>query len=431
MKTILKFLAIAVLATGFTACEDENEKTQQGSQQIDVPYIHVPNQQDSISFPLELGLDIEGNPITAADWMACLDDDEHVSKVSMPGTHDALTGMGFYDAMLKYIFNMTAISQVATLEEELVNGIRFFDVRPVVAVDTLTKTKVLRCAHGISEINITFEDALEQLADFLEDHPTEFAIFKIQNDNGVENQMKFPLMMKDVLNRFNSKHNGILFNDWRPDVTVGELRGKILLLNRVIYDDLANMYGAYGEWPDEDPDGDLHKNGEKVDIESETSLTIMGVTDTLNIRCPMFVQDYYKTNESSIKGFSRLEHKKEAVKNLMAVSREVPDEFDVWIVNHCSAYTEVSPRGYAANAAAVHPEVIKDILAHPCTNIGIIAMDFSCYDKVDVIINGGTPYSSDYLFGQKPLSQSLTNLIIMNNFPECFTEEYISSHKLK
>lgn len=428
MKNILKFLVIAVLVVGFAACEDENEKTPEGSQQIDVPYVHVPNQQDSISYPLEIGLDVNGNSITAADWMSALKDDQHVSKVSIPGTHDALTGMGFYDGLLKYIFNMTAISQVATLQEQLEGGIRFFDVRPVVSTDTLTKAKVLRCAHGISEISVTFEESLEMLASFLEAHPTEFAIFKIQNDNGVENQMKFIPMMKEVLDRVNNAHNGILFNDWRPDVTVGELRGKILILNRVAYD-IPNMYGAFGEWPDEDPDGDLHKNGEKVNLANETSLTIMGVKDTLAIRCPMYVQDYYKTNESSIQGFSRLEEKKSAVKNLMAASRRVSDAEDVWIVNHCSAYTEVSPRGYATNAAAVHPVVIADILANPCTNIGTIAMDFACYDRVNVIINGGTPYSSDYIFNMNPLSRSLANLVIMNNFPEYFTQEYISRHK--
>lgn len=431
MKTIFKFLAIAAIIVGFTACKDENEKTPGGSKQIDVPYIHMPNQQDSISYPLELGQDEKGNPIAATDWMACLNDGDHACKVSIPGTHDALTGMGFYDQMLKYIFNMTAISQVSTLEEQLVSGIRFFDIRPVVSTDTITKKKVLRCVHGISELSITFEDALEQLAGFLEKHPTEFVIVKIQNDNGMENQMKFPLMMKEVLNRFNSKHNLILFNDWRPDVTVGDLRGKILFINRVIYDDFANMFGACSEWPDEDPDGDLHEKGEKVDINHETSLALLGVKDTLNIRCTMYVQDYYKTTESSIKGFSRLNEKKEAVKNLMAASRLVPKDQDVWIINHCSAYTEVSPRGYATNASAVHPEVIKDILAHPCTNIGIIPIDFSCYDRVEVIINGGTPYSSDYLYGKKPMSQSLTNLIIMNNFPQFFTPDYISRHCLK
>lgn len=428
MKHLHKFLTIVALAAGFTACQDEN--SSESNQQLDVPYVHIPDFQDSIAYPLEIGLDASGNCVTASDWMSVLKDDQRVSKVSIPGTHDAFTGMGFYDELLKYIFNLTAISQVATFEEQLDGGIRFFDVRPVVSTDTLTKAKVLRCAHGISEINVTFEEALERLAAFLKQHPTEFAIFKLQNDNGVENQMAFIPMMKEVLERFDKAHNGILA-DWRPDVTVGELRGKILFINRIAYD-LPNMYGAYGDWPDEDPDGDaLRKRGERVSLEDETGLVIMGVKDTMNIRSAMYVQDYYKTNESTIPGFSRLEEKKSAVKNLMGASRRVADSDDVWIVNHCSAYTEVSPRGYATNAAAVHPAVIADILANPCTNIGVVAMDFACYDRVEVIINGGTPYTSDFLFAQRPMSQSLTNLVIMNNFPQYFTEDYISRHNIK
>ena len=31
------------------------------------------------------------------------------------------------------------------------------------------------------------------------------------------------------------------------------------------------------------------------------------------------------------------------------------------------------------------------------------------------IVNGGTPYTSDYLYGFRPLTQSLTNLLIKSN----------------
>ena len=87
---------------------------------------------------------------------------------------------------------------------------------------------------------------------------------------------------------------------------------------------------------------------------------------------------------------------------------------NIWIVNHCSAYTEVSPRGYITNAANLHPLVIDDLLKNEGT-VGIMPMDMACHDYVHCIINGGTPYTSDYLYGFYPLSQSLTNLLIKSN----------------
>jgi hypothetical protein len=47
--------------------------------------------------------------------------------------------------------------------------------------------------------------------------------------------------------------------------------------------------------------------------------------------------------------------------------------------------------------------------------VGIIPMDMACHDYVHCIINGGTPYTSDYLYGFHPMSQSLTNLLIKSN----------------
>jgi hypothetical protein len=110
-----------------------------------------------------------------------------------------------------------------------------------------------------------------------------------------------------------------------------------------------------------------------------------------------------------------MRNKQKTVIDMMHTAREATaGDKDIWIVNHCSAYTEVSPRGYITNASNLHPLVIDDLQTYEGT-VGIIPMDMACHDYVHCIINGGTPYTSDYLYGFHPMSLSLTNLLIKSN----------------
>ena len=100
---------------------------------------------------------------------------------------------------------------------------------------------------------------------------------------------------------------------------------------------------------------------------------------------------------------------------MMASARaEIAANNDTWIINHTSAYTEVSPRGYLTNAAIIHPLVIENLIQNAGT-VGIMPMDMACHDYIHCVINGGTPYTSDYLYGIRSMSQSLTNLLIKSN----------------
>lgn len=401
MKRLLLPLAVLMVSVGFTSCVDQDDTSDapEKRETRQAPYKFLNGFKDHVEYQLEDG-------ITGSDWMSKLDNDEKVCKLSIPGTHDALTGMGFYHDVIQYVFNQTAISQVSTLNDQLQNGVRFFDIRPVVSTDTISHKKVLRCTHGLSELQVTFEESLDMLRSFLKKHPGEFVIVKIQHDNGMENQVDWPKMMKKFLKDYDEEHSG-LFATWTPNITVGELRGKILFINRKTFD---GMYGAHCEWPDEDPDIDEDFYPEE---EMSRILVQANAQNDSTTLTTVYVQDYYKTTNSL-----RQVRKLEAVTNMLREARlcTAQPEDNTWIINHCSAYTEVSPRGYVTNASVIHPAVIQSLLANPKQRVGIVAMDFACFDNVDVVINGYTPYTSDYIYGMKPMSQSMTNLLIMSNF---------------
>ena len=370
-KLMYAFLAIMAM-TVLNSCNDEDlEKVYDEEVSLDSPFLFSEGYKDTIVIAYDL-------PTPITDWLGMVKDDTKVCKLSIPGTHDTMTGMGFYQPVLKYVFNTTAISQVSTLEEQMACGLRFFDIRPVVSIDTLAtdpaEKQILRLSHGISEIDVTFEETIDLLQRYLKNHPSEFFIAKLQADNGME-----------------------------------KMRGKILWLSR--YDlrplnDLFHYPIVYCDWPDEDPD-----INEDLNPEAQRSCAMYNMNDA-TVKATLYKQDYYKTTTEK-----RMKNKQLTVIDMMHSAREATDKDDnIWIVNHCSAYTEVSPRGYITNAANLHPLVIADLQSYEGT-VGIMPMDMACHDYVHCIINGGTPYTSDYLYGFYPMSQSLTNLLIKSNTP--------------
>ena len=400
MKRKLMYVMMAIAAmTALNSCSDEAfEQAYDEKTSLDSPFLFSEGYKDSIQVPYDLT-----KPTT--DWLDLVRDETKVCKLSIPGTHDTMTGMGFYQPLLKYVFNQTAISQVSTLEEQMNSGLRFFDIRPVVSTDTVAKKKILRLTHGISELDVTFEWTIDQLQSYLKAHPSEFFICKLQFDNGFEDQKDLYSLLSDVLHL--SKYKGLFFENWRPDITVGEMRGKILWLSRYDLRLLNEIYHypiVYCDWPDEDPDIE-----EDLNPEAQRNCAMYNMDDP-TVMAKLYKQDYYKTTTEK-----RMKNKQKTVIDMMHSAREAnASDENIWIVNHCSAYTEVSPRGYITNAANLHPLVVEDLQKYEGT-VGITPMDMACHDYVHCIINGGMPYTSDYLYGFYPLSQSLTNLLIKSN----------------
>ena len=397
-KLLYAIMAFAAM-TALNSCSDDDfKKVYDEKTSLDSPYIFSEDYKDSILVPYDL-------PKPATDWLDMVRDEVKVCKLSIPGTHDPMTGMGFYQPGLKFVFNMTAISQLSDLEEQMNSGLRFFDIRPVVSTDTIAKKKILRLTHGISELDVSFEQTIDWLQAYLKAHPSEFFIAKLQFDNGFEDQKDVYSLLSDVLHM--SKYQGLFVENWRPDITVGEMRGKILWLSRYdlrLLNDIYHYPIVYCDWPDEDPDIE-----EDLNPTAQRNCAMYNMEDS-TIKARLYKQDYYKTTTEK-----RMKNKQKTVIDMMHSAREAnaTDE-NIWIVNHCSAYTEVSPRGYITNASNLHPLVVEDLQKYEGT-VGITPMDMACHDYVHCVVNGGTPYTSDYLYGFSPMSQSLTNLLIKSN----------------
>ncbi|KAI0565154.1 phospholipase [Gracilaria domingensis] len=146
------------------------------------------------------------------DWMVDIPDSKSVAHVSIPGTHDS--GARFGGAGCE--------TQSWTIAKQLEAGLRFFDIRCRVA------GTVFSIHHGACFQNMFFGDVLIDVQDFLADHPSEFVIMNIQEEHKpMSGSSSFSSIWDSYRSRFDS-----LFVDSRTSLpTVGQVRGKVLLIS--------------------------------------------------------------------------------------------------------------------------------------------------------------------------------------------------------
>ena len=326
-------------------------------------------------------------PAHADDWMARLADSQLVCRLSIPGTHDAATGEGFVPAD-----SLTA-AKIATTQElplarQWAAGIRAFDLRPDVMAqgDTL---RTLQIYHGEFATRMSLPGALRLLRDSLQAHPTEFAIIIMQHERSASRDgSQWEPMVRQCLAAYSS-----MMVDFRPDLTVGDMRGHMLLLSRDTY--AGQPYGGYVSGWRFDPDVDWKHPALIRGRHAEGHLVL---------------QDFYDmTAEGGMPAKLR------AINRLALISSgngDMPQDPFTWFINHTSGYmlttTEygASPvslsEGYRANAAKTNKAMCQIIASHGGhMRTGLVMMDF-----------GGADSSA----GHDVLGAKLTRAVINSNF---------------
>lgn len=285
-------------------------------------------------------------------WMKDIDDSYPLTMMSIPGTHDAGTGNGFPEAY-EYIGELTARTQQLSIAEQWDAGIRAFDLRPRAV------NGVLKIYHGITETKLTMEDALDDLVEKIQLYPTEGAIIIMQNEG---NSSGWDLLMKDLLKAY--VDNGLLI-DFRPDLTMGDLRGHVVVLSRSVYDEEGKPYGGYIEgWP-----GTLDSTPNPI----EGNIKYNGGSSKV------VIQDYYKDVVPATKNNS--------IGNLLQASddsRKKGTVSNTLYVNHCSGYVPYSVlnivKAILQNAEATNAYASDIIESQTNMVTGLVMIDFAGVD---------------------------------------------------
>lgn len=275
-----------------------------------------------------------------AGWMSKVSDNVRVERMSIPGSHDSATGCGTTCDSL-------AQTQELDISAQFDAGVRAYDFRPSSDGDTL------RIYHGMFATGATFEGALDTLVDKLEKEPTEFAIIIMRHEDTHESAAEkaaWGRMMNDLLNNYRHRERLIQF---RPGLTAGDMRGKILILSR-------DRYGAV-------PVGGYIRNwSHESDFASQDSAVISG-----NGEAPLHVQDFYDT-------YKALDVKLGSIKEVIDYCQSSSNA-GKWVINHASGYyspSTVTVDSYRVNANAINGEVAR-YLKGGKGPVGIIMMDFA------------------------------------------------------
>ncbi|MCD3349046.1 phosphatidylinositol-specific phospholipase C [Clostridium botulinum D/C] len=152
-----------------------------------------------------------------SQWMAKLNDNTPLSSLSIPGTHDTMSlGWG----------GDIAQNQSKSLENQLISGIRFLDIRLGAYPN---HEDLLYSYHGFIYLHSTFGAILDVVTKFLKDHPSETILMRVKQEHTNESDKVFIDLLKKVLG--NRKYSNYLYKGKGiMNPKLGELRGKFVIL---------------------------------------------------------------------------------------------------------------------------------------------------------------------------------------------------------
>lgn len=307
------------------------------------------------------------------NWITPLDGDIYVSQMSIPGAHDAATG----EDMATALGDIFASTQEQTLQEQWNLGVRAFDLRPALydKNEVLlwgTKDYELWLYHGMTRVAVSWAAAINTLKANLTDNPGEFAIilFRHEDESAAyknTDSNEFNTYMTSYINA-----NSSWIVDWKPNLTIDECRGKIILISRFSG---SWSYGCFTGW--------------NHDAAGATT-TLRNADNSKS--ATMYVQDYYNPSSHDTKWTS--------IKTYLDISKTFhtdANKINHWMINHASGYVGSSSSStYRENAAAQNPKLISYITDDSWEgSTGIMLFDYAGASLSNGLLGGNTEVYGD------------------------------------
>lgn len=173
--------------------------------------------------------------INLKKWLCEIDDSEALFKITIPGTHDCTTQY----VQLSHICRCQDLS----IREQLDIGVRALDIR------VAPSDERLKLVHSIAKVQkgkgkfaeqMDVSDVLDMCYSFLDENPSEAIIFQFKNDNNKD----MALCFDNLYNTYIKENEEKWFLENRIP-TLGEARGKLVLVRRCDLDITNNEYTPY------------------------------------------------------------------------------------------------------------------------------------------------------------------------------------------
>lgn len=302
------------------------------------------------------------------NWITPLDGNIYVSQMSIPGAHDAATG----EEMATIIGDLFAATQEQTLQKQWDLGVRAFDLRPAIYDAIIGSTNELWLYHGMTRVSISWATAMNTIKSNLTDNPGEFAIvlFRHEDEGTLGKNTNTTDFNTYMTNYINANKEWIV--DWKPDLTIDECRGKIILISRFTG---SWSYGCFTGW----------------NHDAAGATTTLRNADGSKL-ATMYVQDYYNPSSHDTKWTS--------IQKYLDISKTFHTDaakVNHWMINHASGYVGSSAsETYRQNAAAQNPKLISYISSDSWEgSTGIVLFDYAGASLSNRLISGSIEVYGD------------------------------------
>lgn len=154
-------------------------------------------------------------------WMKDIRDDVMLSELAIPGTHDSAT----FNKHVFPIADDVIVTQTLDFDQQLEYGIRVLDLR-------VRRTgSSLALHHGPVYLDKMFGSALESIARFLKENPSEAVLFRLREEHTPDPDVHISL--EQVFKNYMQRYEAFYLPAPRRDITLGEVRGKFVLLSNI------------------------------------------------------------------------------------------------------------------------------------------------------------------------------------------------------
>lgn len=193
------------------------------------------------------------NQLNTSIWMSKYPDSTKLVHMNIPGTHDTAT-WNYSLATQSSLSGITSLGNQVPAEPEVYRcqnnsiidmlnaGIRAFDLR--FALDVTNTSIVFWHSQALLSQNATLDDVLFGYYHWLDDHPSEAVLLSLQYEGSTteygSNDAEAQLKLFDVLTSPVAEQYLVQTRDELG--TLGDARGKIILLRRFDVDRLPNSY---------------------------------------------------------------------------------------------------------------------------------------------------------------------------------------------
>lgn len=295
-------------------------------------------------------------------WMSSLDPNIYVSELSLPGSK-----MSYLTSANR----ANIVYQNATIEEQLLDGVRAF----IFHTQRMSNGELRISVNG-SPLSTTLKSALAEIADFLKDAETkgkkqETAFVMVTYSGGSGSQKDWMTALQNTVNECAGDYNTyrIFDKEMTPDVTLGDVAGKIILKANYNSDDMIAGAGTapmmYTKWEVPYVEGGLPMTWGNPNSSPKLHWLYQEVTSVLNP----------DKNENS--DYSAEATKEEKIKGIKEIFQKSVDAYKndishkTWFMNDLGGYYCWETREWAAFIPYWKEHTDPQALATDMNNLGV------------------------------------------------------------